>query len=87
MLSKESDTEIQSFLKEHEIELTLEEIAAVKAGVEASLSPDSEELSPEDLENVVGGADADAIGTIISAVCDAIGKIGDLVHKWTRGRW
>ncbi len=87
LLSKETDAEVQAFLKENEIELTLEEIAAVKAGVEASLSSDSEELSAADLENVVGGASADTIGKIVNAVCDAIGKVGDLVHKWTRGRW
>lgn len=84
LLSLETDEEVQSFLSENGVDFTLSEIAAIKSGVAARLAGDEEELSDDDLENVAGGAD---IAAIISGICDGIGKIGDYIHKWTRGRW
>ena len=84
LIAQENDTDVQALLKENNIELSLEEIALIKKKVDARLSSGSDELSDDDLENVAGGAD---VGSIISGVADALCKIGDSVHKWTRSRW
>lgn len=84
LLNLESDTEVQAFLAENGVELSLTEIASIKAGIESRLAADDAELSEDDLENVAGGAD---VADIITAVFDGIGKLGDYVHKWTRRRW
>jgi len=83
LTSAETDAEVQALLAENGVELTLEEINAVKKGVEARISEDGE-LSEDELENVAGGAD---IAKIIEVICSGIVKLGDAVHKWTRRRW
>lgn len=83
LVNLETDTEVQGLLADNGVELTLEQIALIKKGVENQLSG-SEELSDDDLETVAGGAD---IGGIIESVAKALGTLGDCVHKWTRGRW
>lgn len=83
LVSLETDTEVQAFLAENGVELTIAEIAAIKAGVAAQLG-ENEELSEDDLENVAGGAD---VADIITGVVECIAKIGDAIHEWTRGRW
>lgn len=83
LLAMETDKDIQAFLAENDVELSLEEIAAIKKGVEVRLS-ESEELSDDMLENVAGGSD---VSDLITAVVDAVCSFGDSIHKWTRGRW
>jgi len=83
LTNTETDTEVQALLAENGVELTLEEINAVKKGVEARISEEGE-LSEDDLENVAGGVD---IANIIEGVCNGIVKLGDAIHKWTRRRW
>lgn len=83
LLSLETDLEVQNLLKENGVEISLEEIAQIKRSVELRLS-DSNDLSEEDLEKVVGGSDAtDIVDCIVSFLCN----IGDAIHEWTRGRW
>lgn len=83
LVALETDTEVQSLLAENGVELSIAEITAIKAGVAAQLG-ENEELSEDDLENVAGGAD---VADIISGIAEGLSKLGDAVHKWTRGRW
>lgn len=83
LMSLETETEVQNLLSENGVDLTVEQIAMIKKGVASQLT-ESDELSDDALETVAGGAD---IGGIIESVANAIGTLGDYVHKWTRSRW
>lgn len=83
LLSLETDLEVQNLLKENGVEISLEEIAQIKRNVELRLS-DSDNLSEEDLEKVVGGSDAT---DIVNAIVSFLSNLGDAIHTWTRGRW
>ncbi len=83
LTNSETDTDVQALLTENGVELTLEEINAIKKGVDAHISGDGE-LSEDELENVAGGID---IGGIISGIVDNFIKIGDKIDTWTRRRW
>lgn len=83
LLSKETDIEVKALLAENGVEISLEEISAIKKTVEARLENDSE-LSEDDLENVAGGSD---VSDIITGVVDGLVKLGDAIHNWSRRRW
>lgn len=83
LLNKETDVEVKELLAENGVEISLEEISAIKKTVEARLENDSE-LSEDDLENVAGGSD---VSDLITGVVDGLVKLGDAIHNWTRRRW
>ena len=83
LVSLETDAEVQAFLAENGIELSITQIITIKNGIAAKLG-ENEELSEDELKNISGGAD---IPEIITNIADAIGKLGDYVDKWTRNRW
>lgn len=83
LVSLETDAEVQSFLAENGIELSITQIITIKNGIAAKLG-ENEELSEDELKNISGGAD---IPGIITSIADAIGALGDYVDKWTRNRW
>lgn len=85
LVSLETDAEVQAFLAENGIELSITQIITIKNGIAAKLG-ENEELSEDDLKSISGGADADIPG-IITSIADAIGALGDYVDKWTRNRW
>lgn len=83
LVSLETDAEVQAFLAENGIELSITQIITIKNGIAAKLG-ENEELSEDELKSISGGAD---IPGIIASIADAIGKLGDYVDKWTRNRW
>lgn len=83
LVSLETDAEVQAFLAENGIELSITQIITIKNGIAAKLG-ENEELSEDELKNISGGAD---IPGIITSIADAIGALGDYVDKWTRNRW
>ena len=83
LISLETDAEVQAFLAENGIELSITQIITIKNGIAAKLG-ENEELSEDELESISGGAD---IPKIITSIADAIGTLGDYVDKWTRNRW
>lgn len=87
LLALDEDTEIQALLAENGVDFSLEEIAAIKKGVSAQLSGEEAELSDDDLEGVAGGIAVATVITIVGTVIGGISTGGNLVHKWTRGRW
>lgn len=99
LFALESDTEIQSFLKEYGIELTLEEINKTKELLQKyqnnSLSKEeqeilekyqkSEELTDADLEAVNGGI-VISLGTVAAIAATLIAGAFQ-AHIFSRGRW
>lgn len=83
LVSLETDAEVQAFLAENGIELSITQIITIKNGIAAKLG-ENEELSEDELKSISGGVD---IPEIITSIADAIGKLGDYVDKWTRNRW
>lgn len=83
LVSLETDAEVQAFLAENGIELSITQIITIKNGIAAKLG-ENEELSEDELKSISGGAD---IPGIITSIADAIGALGDYVDKWTRNRW
>lgn len=83
LVSLETDAEVQAFLAENGIELSITQIITIKNGIAAKLG-ENEELSEDELKSISGGAD---IPEIITSIADAIGALGDYIDKWTRNRW
>lgn len=83
LVSLETDAEVQAFLAENGIELSITQIITIKNGIAAKLG-ENEELSEDELKSISGGAN---IPEIITSIADAIGALGDYVDKWTRNRW
>lgn len=83
LVSLETDAEVQAFLAENGIELSITQIITIKNGIAAKLG-ENEELSEDELKSISGGAE---IPEIITSIADAIGALGDYVDKWTRNRW
>lgn len=83
LVSLETDGEVQAFLAENGIELSITQIITIKNGIAAKLG-EKEELSEDELKSISGGAD---IPEIITSIADAIGALGDYIDKWTRNRW
>ena len=79
LLNLETAEEVQAALTEKEIELTVDEINALKI----MLSKGGEELSEDDLENVSGGI---AFGLIIS-IGACLFSVGTFVNTVTNRRW
>ena len=85
LFSLEDNTEIQSFLAENGVEFSLEEIAAIKAGVEASLADEDAELSDDMLGDVSGGSTStDVFVTIVKGTAKMMGEtLKDiLLFRW-----
>lgn len=82
LLALDDAVEIQELLAENDVEMSLEEIALIKKHVEAHLNG-NEELSEDELANVVGGG----FVTIFTAIITGIVTLGKHVHVWTGGRW
>ena len=87
LLALDDDKDVQEMLNDNGIEMTLEEIAAVKKGVIAELNGEEAELSEDDLECVAGGVSVGAVVKVVGGVIKGIVALGNLVHKKTRGRW
>ena len=83
LVSLETDAEVQAFLAENGIELSITQIITIKNGIAAKLG-ENDELSEDELKSISGGVD---IPGIITSIADAIGALGDYVDKWTRNRW
>ncbi len=83
LIAQETDTDVKALLAENGVDLSLQEIAKIKQGIESQIEGNAE-LSDDDLENVAGGSD---ISDIIEAAFNGIGALGDKVHTWTRRRW
>lgn len=83
LVSLETDAEVQAFLAENGIELSITQIITIKNGIAAKLG-EKEELSEDELKSISGGAE---IPEIITSIADAIGALGDYIDKWTRNRW
>ena len=87
IMNMETAEEVQAALAEKEIEISVEEIEAIR---EKLISKDGE-LSEEDLEDVSGGVVITA--TVTGILCAIFGGIsaaagtGTFVHNVTRGRW
>ena len=80
----ETDEDVQKFLASKGVEISLDDISKIRAGVAERLN-NSDEISDEQLENVAGGVGA--AGDIIEIAVDTICRVGDLVHTLTRRRW
>ena len=86
-LLSSSPEEVAAMLKEqHGLDFTIEELEEVARGIVAGLKEESDdELSSEDLENVVGGAKSGAyyagyyIGKVVQVAGVALGIAGTLV--------
>ena len=87
IMNMETAEEVQAALAEKEIEISVEEIEAIR---EKLISKDGE-LSEEDLEDVSGGVVITA--SVTGILCAIFGGIsatagtGTFVHNVTRGRW
>lgn len=81
ILQLETAEEVQKAFADKGVDLTVQDIEAIK---DAVIAKTEGELSEDDLENVAGGAD---VGGIITVVVDGILKLGDKIHEWTRRRW
>ena len=86
LLQQETAEDAQKFFAVHGVEISIDELNAIRKGIMARLD-NSEELSDDQLENVAGGGTADVITFAIDTGVKAIIFAGDKVHKWTRGRW
>ena len=75
----ETAEEVKAAFEEKGVHITVEQINAIHA----RLASGSGELSDDDLEVVAGGG----VDDLVDIVVDGVGKIGDKVHEWTRGRW
>lgn len=85
----EKAEDVQTFLKGHGLDFSLEEINLFKDALVKTLEKGTDaELSDEDLEDVAGGVIATT--TIVSLTAAAIGGTcggGTFIHNITRGRW
>lgn len=86
ILAMETPEEVQKALAEKGLDLSLEEISAIKN----TLTEDEGELSEDDLENVAGGIALTTLicGLIIGGAAAAgTVSLGKAVNGWTRRRW
>jgi len=81
-----SAEEAAAFLKEeHSLEFTVEELNEVADGMKAAMAEKSDELSLDQLENVVGGAKSGAyyagyyVGKVVGVAGVTLGIVGGLV--------
>lgn len=87
LFSLETAEEVQGFLRELELEFSIEEINMLRDEmVEILAKTKNGELSDEDLEEVAGGFVGAAI-LIIGLGILAEGCIAGIVHVGTKGRW
>lgn len=82
MLKQESEADVQAYLKENGVDLSMEDIAALHQGLDMYCSGDGS-LNEDDLENVVGGSVASDIGEVL----EGIGKIIEGIGKLFKVRW
>jgi predicted ribosomally synthesized peptide with nif11-like leader len=89
IVEMETPEEVQTALKGKGVEISLEDIAAIKN----ALSNQDEEgaLSEDELENVSGGSltimAAIGIASIITASVAGTVSLGNKVNTWTNRRW
>lgn len=84
LLALETPEEVQKALTDQGVDLSIQEILAIKDSIANSLDSE-EELSEEQLETVTGGSFL--VVAIISAVVTGLIKLGDAVDRWTNKRW
>lgn len=77
----ESAEAVQTLFAEKGLDLSLEDVKEIGAQIER-LSQDADELNETDLENVAGGALAEA--WLIAKAVIAIGGAGLAIYKWWR---
>jgi len=84
LLGLEDNAEVVGFLKSEGIELTIEEVDAIKNGIIKKMESkeSGEELSDSDLEEVSGGCVMIVIGIITGII-----ELASLTESLTRGRW
>lgn len=88
LLDMETEEEVQAALKEKGVEISTEDIDAIKRALE---NQGEGELSEDELENVAGGSltvlAALGVASIITAACGGTVALGNKVNEWTRRRW
>lgn len=85
LLAQENDTDVQTLFAKNDIEISLDEIANIKASISAHLS-DNDELSDNDLENVVGGISINTVTDSSSNLLQSNLKTGTSINTWIRRR-
>lgn len=83
LMEMENAEDVQAAIADKGIELTLNDIEALRA----QLSNTSEELSEDDLENVAGGFAISATVVAIGSCCAAAFSVGSMVNNLTNRRW
>lgn len=89
LFALEKAEDVQTFLKGHGLDFSLEEINLFKDALVKTLEKGTDaELSDEDLEDVAGGiiATTTIVGLTAAAVGGTCGA-GTFVHNITSGRW
>ncbi|MDR1622336.1 MAG: Nif11-like leader peptide family RiPP precursor [Synergistaceae bacterium] len=80
LFALETPEEVQAAVKAKGVDLTLDEIHAIKEGLAKS---GGEELSEADLEKVAGGS---VVGLVIAGISLVV-SAASYTHDATRGRW
>jgi ATP-dependent RNA circularization protein (DNA/RNA ligase family) len=83
LVAKENAEDVQKFLADKGVEVSIEDINAIRDGVLARVE-NNDEMSDDQLEQVAGGG---GYGDVIKFGVDCIVKVGDCIHTLTRGRW
>ena len=83
LMEMENAEDVQAAIADKGIELTLNDIEALRT----QLSNTSEELSEDDLENVAGGFAISATVIAIGSCCAATFSVGSMVNNLTNRRW
>ncbi len=88
LMEMETPEDVQKALSEKGADISIGDINAIRKALE---NGGEGELSEDDLADVAGGSltilAAAGIAGIISASVYGGVRVGDGIHKWTRGRW
>lgn len=89
MLACEEPEQVQALFAENGIELSLEEVKAIGAGLESALNNEEGELDEDALEEVAGGVAVTAVISVTAALIAGGIKVGAAITRnWrTIRRW